>query len=284
MMWEKYIANDQVASKFHYFLWSLLLILGINHSLFSQDLDSSFIHIKKIPVNAIFFTTDKLKQVYVVNTKNELIKYNADALEVFRFSNNTLGKLDYVDATNPFNILLYYSAFRTLITLDRTLNKTGEFDLFDLDVEEVKAVALSNDNNIWLYDDVAFQIKKINAQGKILVASDNLSLLLGHTISPNFILEKENKLYVNSPNHGILIFDIFGHYLNTLAIKDLDRFQVEEGHLIYHKDKHLVSFHFQSLHTKTSTVPGIPLETNAIRVQRKTLYVMRPTKIDIYQF
>ncbi len=263
--------------------WALLLLV-VAAPLLSNAQDSTFHYLAQIPVQANFFTTDNLKQVYVVNHKNELIKYNSQLEEVFRFSNNTLGQLTYVDVTNPFNILLYYPDFRALITLDRTLNKTGEFDLFDLDIEEVQAVALSNDNNIWLYDDVTFKIKKINRQGKKLVESDNLSFLLGHTIAPNFILEKANTLYVNSPAHGVLIFDLFGRYQNTLSIKGLERFQVEGGHLVYYQAEQLFSFHLKSLLTKSSYIPHPEKGISALHIQRATLYLQREKQIELYRF
>ncbi|MFK8103011.1 MAG: hypothetical protein AB8G15_10820 [Saprospiraceae bacterium] len=263
--------------------WAFLLLMLATPFL-SKAQDSTFHYLAQIPVQANFFTTDNLKQVYVVSHKNELIKYNSQLEEVFRFSNNTLGQLTYVDVTNPFNILLYYPDFRALITLDRTLNKTGEFDLFDLDIEEVKAVALSNDNNIWLYDDVTFKIKKINRQGKKLVESDNLSFLLGHTISPNFILEKANKLYVNSPEHGVLIFDLFGRYQHTLSIKGLERFQIEGGHLVYYQAEQLFSFHLKSLLTKSSNIPHPEKGIGALHIQRATLYLQREKQIELYRF
>jgi len=164
MKMEKFIKN-----KFGYIIqrsWGVVVLLFFFSSCsaktpipVSTD-SSSYELIKSLPIEALLITSDKLQQLYVVTSKNDLIKYNSKGEELFRYSNNTLGELKHVDVTDPFNVLLYYPEFLTVLTLNRTLNPTGEFVLFDLNVLDVQSVALSNDNNIWLYDDVSFQIKK----------------------------------------------------------------------------------------------------------------------------
>ena len=54
-----------------------------------------------------YVTTDKLGQVYIVNTNDELIKYNAQGQEQFVYFDRTLGEISLIDATNPFQILVF---------------------------------------------------------------------------------------------------------------------------------------------------------------------------------
>ena len=238
--------------------------------------------IQKITVDAQLMTTDKLGQLYISTTKNEVIKYNPEGKEVFRFSNNTLGKLAHIDVTNPFNILLYYPEYMMIYTLDRTLNKTGEFNLLDLELTDVEAVAMSNDNNVWLYDIIFYKIKKINRKGEVLKESENLSNQFDRPLLPNFILERENWLYVNDPNLGILIFDTFGQHIKTLDFKGLTSFQIFDNQLIFKEKNQLKVFHLQSLVTTIITLPdGVTLD-HQVAIQKNKLFVMKNNGVEIF--
>ena len=245
---------------------------------------SSYELIKTLPIEAELITSDKLAQLYVVTTKNDLIKYNSKGEELFRYTNNTLGELKHVDVTNPFNILLYYPEFLTVLTLNRTLNQTGEFSLFDLNVVDVQAVAMSNDNNIWLYDDVSFQVKKIDRKGETLGTSENLSNQFSKALQPNFILERDNWLYLNDKALGVLIFDTYGQYVKTIDVKELLDFQVLDDQLVYRKEDTLEAFHLRSLNTQLIDLPKGILKEHQISIQRERLFVKKEKEIEIYKY
>lgn len=246
---------------------------------------SAYELIKKIDIQAKWMATDKLQQLYLITTENEVIKYSPEGTELFRFSNNTLGDLTHIDITNPFSVLLYYPDFLTIYTLDRTLNKTGEFSLFDLNLTNVETVGMSNDNNVWLYDFVFYRIKKINRKGEVLRESIiNLSNEFESPLQPNFILERENWLYVNDPNLGILVFDIYAQYQKTIDIKNLTHFQIIDNQLIYKEKEQLKSFHLKSLATQIIDLPeGISLE-NQIAIQKSKLFVRKKKGVEVYSF
>ena len=246
---------------------------------------SAYELIKKIDINAKWMATDKLQQLYIITTENEVIKYSPEGIELFRFSNNTLGDLTHIDITNPFSVLLYYPDFLTIYTLDRTLNKTGEFNLLDLNLTDVETVGMSNDNNVWLYDFVFYKIKKVNRNGEVLRESIiNLSNEFEYPLQPNFILERENWLYVNDPNLGILVFDIYAQYQKTIEIKNLTYFQIIDNQLIYKEKEQLKSFHLKSLSTQIIDLPeGVSLE-NQIAIQKSKLFVRKKDGVEVYGF
>jgi len=245
---------------------------------------SAYDIVKEIPIKARLIATDKLQQLYVVTAKNDVIKYSPEGKELFRFTNNTLGELTHIDVTNPFSILLYYPDYLTVYTLDRTLNKTGEFNFIDLNLIDVKTVGMSNDNNVWLYDEVFYKIKKINRSGEVLRESENLTTQFGLQIEPNFILERENILYVNDPMLGIIVFDIYGQYMKTIEIKNLTSFQIMENQLIYQEKDELKSFHLQSLATQIIDLPKAISEDSHIEIRKSKLFIMKKDKVEIYSF
>lgn len=237
-----------------------------------------------IEIEAKLIATDKLQQLYIVTEKNEVIKYNSEGKELFRFSNNTLGELTHIDATNPFSVLLYYPDYMTVHTLGRTFNQTGEFNLFDLNLTDVQAVGMANDNNVWLYDDVFYKIKKINRRGDILRQSENLQNQLDKLIEPNFIVERENLLYVNDPKLGVLVFDIYGQYVKTLEIKNLTSFQIMGEQLIYQEENQLKSFHLKSLVSKIINLPSGISNKHQVQIQKSNLFVMKKESVSIYKY
>ena len=245
---------------------------------------SAYTLVHEIESDARFIATDKLQQLYIVTEKNEVIKYNAEGKQLFYYSNNTLGNLGFIEATNPFSVLLFYQDFSIVYTLDRTLNKTGEFNLFDLGLTGVQAVGMSNDNNVWIYDNPFFRIKKINRNGEVLRESDNIRNQLEINLQPNFILERENWLYVNDPDLGVLVFDIYGQYSKTIDIKGLTHFQVIDNQLIYQEKNELKSFHLQSLTTQIIELPDGIEEDDQILIQKNKLFVRKDSKVEIYSF
>ncbi len=249
-----------------------------------ESVDSSYTLLHTISIRAKNFATDKLSQVYVVTEQNEVIKYSSDGREMFRFNNNTLGNLQHIDVTDPFNILLYYPEFMTVLTLDRTLNKTVEYDLINLNLLDVNAVGMSNDNEIWIYDQVTFKLRKFNRRGQIIMESDDLNMLLYYNPSPNFILQRENTVYVNNPETGILVFDLFAHYIKTIDFKDLTDFQIFNNQLIFRKDEKLMSFHLQPLVLQTIELPAGTNKEDKIRIQKNRLFVKKEDKLLIYGF
>ena len=136
----------------------------------------------EIKTTAKDFTTDKLQNIYLLDAKNEIVKLTPNGTEQFRYPNTTLGEPNYLDATNPFNLLLYFPDFQNVITLDRTLNLAGELNLQQLGFFRVNALGMAGDGNLWVYDEVDFRLKKIGQDGQIILQSSDLSLELRQSL------------------------------------------------------------------------------------------------------
>jgi hypothetical protein len=259
---------------------SLMLLPGIQ---FSQEAPSPYRLLQSLPVEARFFTTDKLQQVYLVTPGNEVVKFSPDGQELFRYSNNTLGVLAHIDATNPFHLLLYYPEYQTAITLDRTLNKLEEFNLWNLDVVDIKGIAMAGDNGLWLYDNGTYTLKKIDQHGEVLRRSDNLSLLLGTTPAPDKLVARANFIYANDPALGLLVFDLFGQYVRTLSLPGITDFQVLDQRILYQQDGQYFIYNLRSFTEKPLPLPEGKGEALQVRMERDLLYVLRGGTVVIFQ-
>jgi len=259
-----------------------LLVVSPN-LLLSNALDSLRNATATIPVEASFLTTDKLQQCYVVTTDNDVLKFDKDGQLLFEYNNNRLGDLKWVDATDPFNILLFYPDYFTVILLDRTLNITGEYQLFDLNITDVNAVAMANDNNLWFFDENTGKLKKISRAGVVMEESVNTKLLLKKNIQPSSMVEKNNRVYINAPDFGILIFDNFGTYLKNIPLTKLESFQIMDNQLIYRAEGKLLSFHLKSFLTSEIELPLKLEPTDQLKIKKGVLFLLKPEELLIFK-
>lgn len=264
-----------------FFILILLSQLG-----FSQE--STFSLLGTIPIESKLIITDKLQQIYAVTYNNTVIKFMPDNNNInnyneqYLFSNNTLGELSYLDATDPFNLLLYYADYQKIVTLDRTLTKIGELSLINADVVQVNTIALSNDGNVWVYDEAAFLLKKLDRNGNIRLESQNLSLLLSKAPKPIQIVARENSVYLNDPILGILVFNNFGQYVKLIPILDIGHFQILDNQLIYKQKEQLYIYNLQSFRTTNLKLPTTILSDDQVQVQQGRLFVRKKEGIEIY--
>lgn len=282
-MYEKHDANPKTVMKILKFFCTLFL-LTLSFGGWSQD--SLFQKLYEIPIKARFFTTDKLQQLYIVTSDNTIIKCTPDNYqEQYRFSNNTLGELDYIDATDPFNLLLYYPDYQVIVTLDRTLNQTGKFSLNEVGVVQARTVGMSNDGNIWVYDEASFQLRKLSRSGEVLFESQNLSLIFPKKApQPIQIVARENWVYLNDPAQGILVFNNFGQYNNMIAFEKISRFQIVDNLLVFKEKNILKIYNFKSFLFNKMPLPTGVEENDVIQIQQNRLFVLKADKIEIYSW
>lgn len=246
--------------------------------------EDSFRLLFTLPVEAKFFTLDKLRQVYLVTPANEVVKYSPEGKELFRYNNNTRGSLGYLDPTDPFNLLLFYPDLQAIATLDRTLNETGLLLLFSSDIVNATAIALANDNNIWVYDQATFRLVKIAPDGAVLASSDNLSAQLARPPRGQQAVARENMVYLHDPGEGIYLFDGFGQYHQLLSLPGYTHFQVLDGHLQLFKKGELSAYDMAALRKTTLPLPEAGARASLARRQGQRLYLLSPDgRLSVYE-
>ncbi len=238
--------------------------------------------VKTIPVKAAYLSSEKLGNCYAVNEKNEVFKISPKGEILYNYNNNSLGRISFVGATNPLKILVYYPDYSTIITLDNTLSQTGRINLFELGSNSVSAACVALDNNIWIYDEVLFKLRKFNDQLNIIAESENLNVQLGFSVHANYLYEKDNYLYLNDPDTGIFVFDAYGTYYKTIPLKGLTAFQKVQDQLIFFKDGKLHSYHVLTFATEIITLP----EGEAINavIEKDRLFIQRKNQLDVYSY
>jgi hypothetical protein len=225
--------------------------------------------------------TDNLGNVYLVSA-DRIRKFDQRGLFQKEFSNKNFGAITTADATNPLRILLFYRDFSRIIFLDNTLSQNGEpVQLEALGYPLATLAATSYDNGLWIYDQQNFELLRLNRQLQVEQRTGNLAQQLGIELKPNFIIEKDNRLFMNNPETGVLVFDVFGTYSKQLPLPGLKQFQIDDDALIWFDGKQLHSY---ALATYENTLFEKPVDTLArtMRIEKPMVVVQRNDSVLIY--
>lgn len=238
-----------------------------------------------IPQNAQFVTADHLSNTYLVHGF-ELEKYDSTGRFVTRYSNNRLGNTEFVDASNPLKIMVWYADFQTVVFLDRNLTELGRLNVAQAGWPAVRSLASAADGNLWVYDEASTQLLKISTAGEKLLESQPLNLEFSQRFSPICIRDDGGQaVFISDPVQGVALFDPFAQLDKVLDIKGLRRFEVENGLLVYLKND---GIHLESQRGLLSKKIPLPkkaaLENTVLGVSKKRLYLQTLAGVAVYGF
>lgn len=108
----------------------------------------------------VFLGFDNQQNNYSI--KNNILIKNSETI-TYQYNNLGLGKITRVDFQNPLQIVVFYKNFNTVVLLDNQLNEIKKID-FNLKSTPItlEAVALSSQNQIWIYDSISSKIGLYN--------------------------------------------------------------------------------------------------------------------------
>ena len=244
----------------------------------------SFIFLASFKTDAVFLTTDYLQNAYVISNQNSLVKIDSSGSVLFKYNQNRFGKLQFADATNPLKLVLSFPDYGTVVMLDNTLSEVGTISLRQVGILNYNTICFSSlDNNVWFFDSQDYKLKKIDNNYNIILESSDMFTLLGKAIHPVFMQEKDQYVYLSDPKEGIVVFDIYGTYYQTLPIYDIQKFQVRADQFFFQKGASLHSMHLKTLEEKVIALPD-SAEVLDVRIEQDRLYLLKKDGLDIYKY
>ena len=266
-----------------YFCFFFLLTLATTFNKASAQDDSLFRFLKKIEFPISSFTVDNLGELYIINTDNQLKKYNEKGDSVGVFNQVTkYGKLSYVEAQNPWKAILFYKDYSTIVLLDKYLNVVTSINLRKQNIFQVNAVTTSYDNNIWLFDEQENKLKKIDDQGKTIFESVDFRLIFDSVPTPKKIIDVDGFVYLYDPEKGLYIFDYYGSFKSKLTFLHWTDLAII--------DKQVYGFDKEHLYRYTPPLPDVKeyllspeLQNNSsINVSNHKIYVLKNQQLQIF--
>jgi hypothetical protein len=178
--------------------------------------------------------------------------------------------------------LVFFRNYGFILFLDNYLSENGApLDLQELGFDQVTQACLSRENGLWVFDQIRQRVYHLNNNFKITHESVNFMQWFGKRMSPTFMIENNNQLFVNIPEEGIFVFDHYGTYLKTIPLKNLNDPQVIDGNINFVENNQFCQYQRQKMEKVCST---FDLDTlTQARIEKGRLYTFDGKKCKIYK-
>ncbi|MCS6929562.1 MAG: hypothetical protein NZM43_08715 [Saprospiraceae bacterium] len=244
--------------------------------------DSLFL-LKTLPVQARFAVTDNLGNLYLITRQNAIEKYNREGRLLTRYSTNRFGSAAAIDATNPMKIIVWYADARVAAFFDRNLTPLSELNLIQAGYPEVRTVAAAADGNLWIYDEVAFQLKKISPEGVLLAESQRLNALLSERVSLENLHDDGNTVHAFAPRIGLLSFDAYAQFRQRRILGDAKTCTATSAQAICLTESSLLLLDFLRLSEQRLPLPpAVAGQRATVWLSAERLLVQNPLQLEIW--
>jgi hypothetical protein len=266
--------------KYAFVIW----LLFVAFFSFAQK-DSSFVLVRSYHGDIAGVAVDNLDNLYIVSSTGQLKKLNSrgDSVGVFN-GIRAYGKLSAIDVTNPLKPLLFYKDFSTVVVLDRFLASRVSLDLRRYGVLQPTAIALSYDNNIWVFDQYDNKLKKLDEAGNILLETTDFRQLLALPIAPQKIINDNGLVYLADSAKGIFVFDNYGAFKRKIEAKNWNGIDVRDGKLVRLGNGEIIVYNPSTFAEQSQKLPpNFSPSVHAYTVQNK-LVTFSQDSLRIYRF
>ncbi|TVR38056.1 MAG: hypothetical protein EA392_11195 [Cryomorphaceae bacterium] len=224
---------------------------------------------------------DNLQNFYLIRDSG-LEMYQPGGKMLFKNSQMNLGNITTADFNFSLKPMLFFRELNSIVILDNTLSMQGNpTKLSNKHLNWVTAACKSIDNHYWFFDMQNFELVRTDMSFRRVRSSGNVSQLVGFDINPTFMVEHNNWLYVNNPETGILVFDIFGTYFKQIPISGLDYFQVTDQFILYLRDNQLRQYNLRTFQEAVIDLPHPNLK-NAL-VVKNMLFLSDGKQVWVYR-
>ncbi len=264
-----------------YILLPLFLLFYTSES--NAQSDSQFHFLYSIKGSFHTFNVDNLDNIYLITNENQLKKINGNGDSIGVFNDvKRFGNPASLDVSNPLKILLYYRDFSTVVVLDKLLNIRNSINLREQNMFMVKTIAASYDNNIWLFDEEDYKLKKIDEGGQVLQETTGWRILFDSVPSPEQLLDRQNNVYLYDKEKGFYIFDYYGVFKNRLPFLNWSSVEVSGKFIYGFSNDVLYMYELHSLQLKDYKLPPFLKGYRAIKVINSRLYYLTDDGLSVY--
>ncbi len=260
------------------------LLIGLIFMMSSFQIPNAgdFKWIAGIAIQAKDMQTDRLGNLYVLSQTNQLYKYDITGKLLSTLNYSYIGNITHIDASNPFELYLFYRELNAVVFLDNNLAYRGRMNLSDAGIIQASSAARNYANGLWIFDQGDLQLKKLDRDAKISQVSGNvLQYADTKNMAPNFIFDNGSKVFVNDSLLGIMVFDVFANYQKTIPIKGLKEFKILGDELYYVKSKKLMAYHLKTLQYKSIALPDSNFK--GVCIEKEHLYLHMSDSVAIFQ-
>jgi hypothetical protein len=205
--------------------------------------------------NYRWFGCDRNENVFKVKD-NKLSRYPKPYSDSLTYDLQNDGMPDYIDISDPGEIVLYYQSMHKVKLLDSSLHEIiTPFYLDELGLYNISIIFPSVRNSLWFYNYSSNSLTKLNCDFIPVVKSLSLDQYFELPHKPNFVTTFGDKIYLNVPSNGILVMGPDGEYVTALHLPGLIDFQVAGNTVYYYSDNIIYCFNYKTLETRKVYIP-----------------------------
>jgi hypothetical protein len=178
-------------------------------------------------------SADRQGSCYVA-TGSSVAMYSAQ-LELLARYTCSFGKIESIDASDPFKIFLFCKDFLRVLLLDNKLSALGNpVFLPDAGALRPAAVCRSSGNGIWIADDYRKQLLYLDFTLNATREVASLDAYMAADAQPvSGMAEREGNVFLNLSGKSIAVFDKFGALLHLFSVPNISWFDVQGSKLYY---------------------------------------------------
>ena len=178
--------------------------------------------------------------------KNNILTKNSESI-TYQYNNLGLGNITRVDFQNPLQIVVFYKNFNMVVLLDNQLNEIKKID-FNLKSTPVslEAVALSSQNQIWIYDSISSKISLYN------VNTDTFKWISTMLENPISYYESDyTHFYWTDVNLNLYRISIYGTIEKLVILPKFEAIQLTKSNNLIYQIEH--QLYYYDLTSKSSS-------------------------------
>lgn len=244
---------------------------------------------KTTPIHKV--SIDPYFNFYVADDKGNVFKYDSLGTQLLRYSPQKRAKVSLLESWRGINIFIFYRELQEYTILDRFLTTSNQNFSFQKDRENnekrvgfARLATVASDNNIWVFDDEDFSIKKYNTRNNSVVLHVPLDLILDPSYYElTYMREYQNLLFINDKNKGILVFDNLGNYKTTIPQIGIEYYNFLGNDLYYLSEGKLIIIDIYTSRKQELNLPSNKNYKYVLLAETKS-YLFTQDTIEIYNY
>lgn len=193
------------------------------------------------------FFSDKGGNVFKLTGKGELEN---------SYSPSFQGKLHQLEAFWPSYIFLFSSDLQKITLLDVFLSPIARFSIHHDQIGRIGTATLGSRQVVWILDEIGWSLIQYDYLKNEILQKQPLHHLLGREDSEvKELLERQNLVFMNVKEQGVLIFDNQGSFIKKLAIDLEQELNINKDHLYYIEAGNIHQVNFITGETRVLNCP-----------------------------
>lgn len=217
--------------------------------------------------------------VFAVLPDQSILKYRDSTLLV-SVNHRLYGPLHSIDASNPFEIYLFYKDAGVVLITDNQLSVRNVINL-NATLIIPAAIARSYDNGLWIFDISDQQLKKYDKQLRLMHESGNVLRFSQSLQDITCIEDLEFSVFMFDKSGRLEEFDIFANHIRTLTPKGSSIGQIAGKSWYYRKGDALYRYRLDSFAETLLCHPDIE-KFDAFRIQANRLFLKSESGIQVF--